>query len=140
MGMTNWERVRLLPKIPIPCNSLHPPKGLLVDFDNVKCFKNLSNFEKQSTVDMKNISFLPNPVQALSPQKHPYEKISNKALYQKYSEIVLKSYPMEDDENVEEDNEEQNGDSIDLEGESPDASGDEINGFFEPVKYDYEDD
>ncbi|MBW0517349.1 hypothetical protein O181_057064, partial [Austropuccinia psidii MF-1] len=132
----------LLPRVPIVSKNTIPPKGLPMDFYNLKWYKTLNPIEKRMYIDCTNVAFLPDAAQSLEGKRHPNENCSDKQFNEKYKEDVLKLYEVsEDEESVDEEDEEgeDGGESIDLEAESPNEDEDGEEEFYGPGEYEYVD-
>ncbi|MBW0460606.1 hypothetical protein O181_000321 [Austropuccinia psidii MF-1] len=133
LGIVSRRRTRVLPRVPIVSKNTIPPKGLPMDFYNLKWYKTLSPIEKRMYIDRTNVAFLPDAAQSLEAKRHPDEKCSDKQFNDKCKEDVLKLYEVSEDEEDEEG--EDGGESIDLEAES----SNEDEEFYGPGEYEYED-
>ncbi|MBW0504155.1 hypothetical protein O181_043870 [Austropuccinia psidii MF-1] len=142
LGIVSRRRTRVLPRAPIMSKNVVPPKGLPMDFYNLKWYKSLSHYEKRIFPDRKNIAFLPNAGDCMQAQRHPDEKLTDKQFNEKYRGPIEKVFEISDEGEDTDEDEDNDGDneSIDLEATSEGEDNEEEPEFYGPGEYSYEDD
>ncbi|MBW0577116.1 hypothetical protein O181_116831 [Austropuccinia psidii MF-1] len=133
------KRMRVLPKVPIASKNADPPKGLPIDFYNLKWFKLQNAMHKRTIPDWRSVAFLPNPEESLEVNPHPDQKLSDKLFNKKFHEATVQSYPIPDEEHSE-DNLDGKDEESSINLEAPSANKDEEDDCYAPGEYAYEDD
>ncbi|MBW0577667.1 hypothetical protein O181_117382 [Austropuccinia psidii MF-1] len=86
-SLSSWQRLQVLPKVPVVSKNVAPPIGLPINFYNPQWFKKL-------TPDIQSVAFLPNPEESLMPKHHPDEQLLDK----KFNKNIEKCVCEEDEE------------------------------------------